>query len=81
MTTLLEILRGFRAKPRAFHVGLVLVLAWVPLLLHMAGHPFLAMLALLLMTAAFLVIHPLGALAAPPPDPAASHAANDEVIP
>jgi hypothetical protein len=81
MGALVAYLRSLRTKPRSFHVGLVLVLAWVPLLIYMMGYPWIATIVLSMLAAAFLTIHPLtfSTPAQQAADPDRSElAANDE---
>ncbi len=73
-------LRSLRSKPRSFHVGLVLVLAWVPLLIHFAGYSIVATVVLIVLALVFLTIHPVTFVAPNPPTGRSANppAANDE---
>lgn len=80
MGSLMAYLRSLRSKPRSFHVALVLALAWVPLLIHMAGYSTLATIVLGVFAVVFFTIHPVTFTAPNPPAGRAPRppAANDE---
>jgi hypothetical protein len=80
MGSLMNYLRSLRNKPRGFHVALVLVFAWVPLLIYLMGHPAVATVVLIALAVVFLTIHPVTFIAPNPPAGRAPRqpAANDE---
>ena len=73
-------LRSLRGKPRSFHVGLILLMAWVPLLIYIAGYSVVATIVLIVLALVFLTIHPVTFIAPNPPADRSPHppAANDE---
>jgi ABC-type nitrate/sulfonate/bicarbonate transport system permease component len=80
MGSLMAYLRSLRSKPRSFHVGLVLALAWVPLLIHFAGYSVVATIVLAVFAVVFFTIHPVTFTATNPPADREPRppAANDE---